>query len=192
MLITELLAGLGLGAKAVLGIGIAATSVTAAGVAIVLPPAADQATNQQNTEAPNTEKPASTVGGADAEVVADIDADIDAEPVTEESAAPSDGAPPPEAASFGTTVADDARDGGVDGQDIAAQAREQSQIGLATAGQTPAAGHVPTAVPTPAGPPSNPGVGAASKTPAAEHLPAGIPSGPPADSPAAGRPTGRP
>ena len=43
MLITELLAGLS--AKAALGLGIAATSLTGAGVAVVLPAAAEHATD---------------------------------------------------------------------------------------------------------------------------------------------------
>jgi hypothetical protein len=116
-------------------------------------------------------------------------------------------------ADFGNRVSTDARDGGVDGATISAEAQLSGQAnlpddvpaqapdsagrpespgqnGLDQANQTPAAGHVPTSVP--AGPPAGAGAGAstglgtASSTPAAGYIPTSVPAGPPATTPPAG------
>ena len=71
------------------------------------------------------------------------------EPVEDESeeVAPDEPTTLPPAASFGASVAEDARDGGVDGQEIAARARTKPSHGRETAAQTPAADHGPTSAP---------------------------------------------
>jgi hypothetical protein len=150
MLITELLAGLS--AKAALGLGIAATSITGAGVAVVLPAAADHATDHpaQVEPAPDTTVPqdvpptTATTTDDSAPEPTETDEPIGDEP---EDAATDEPTTLPPAASFGASVAEDARDGGVDGQEIAARARTKPNHGRETAAQTPAADHGPTPAP---------------------------------------------
>ncbi len=116
-------------------------------------------------------------------------------------------------ADFGGTVSTDARDGGVDGPTVSAEAKlngdvnrpadtpdgtdpdagrpaAPGQTGLDRANQTPAAGHAPTAVPTgrpaDAGTQSTAGRGTASSTPAAGRAPTAVPAGPPSSTPPAG------
>jgi hypothetical protein len=150
MLITELLAGLS--AKAALGLGIAATSIAGAGVAVVLPAAAEHATDHpaEVEPAPDTtvpqDVPPTTADATDESAPVAPKAD---EPTGDESEEPATDEPTtlPPAASFGASVAEDARDGGVDGQEIAARARTKPNHGRETAAQTPAADHVPTSAP---------------------------------------------
>lgn len=167
MIITELLAGLSVATKAAFGISMAtAAAVTAGGAAGVLPGPAQGAV-------------ATTV-----EAVTPFSFPEQADPKTE----------------FGGTVATDATDGGVDGPTVSAEAKLQGeanrpadtgstagrpaapgQQGLDQANSTPAAGRVPTAVPTgrpaTAGTQSSTGLDTASSTPAAGHVPTAVPSG---------------
>lgn len=162
MLISEFLLGLSVAAKAGFGVGIAAASVTAAGAAGALPPAAQHAVSTAVSAA----TPFSFPDKAN------------------------------ERADFGKTVSTDARDGGVDGKVVSDAAKGQGnglgvdnrpadpgQNGLDQANQTPAAGRVPTSVPS--GQPATPGsqgstgLDRANQTPAAGHVPTSVPSGPP-------------
>lgn len=150
MLITELLAGLS--AKAALGLGIAATSITGAGVAVVLPAAAEHATDHPSKVEPAPETtvpqdvPPTTTGTTDESEPVAPETD---EPNGDGSEGPATDEPTtlPPAASFGASVAEDARDGGVDGQEIAARARTKPNHGRETAAQTPAADHAATPAP---------------------------------------------
>ena len=114
-------------------------------------------------------------------------------------------------ADFGGRVSTDATDGGVDGEVISEEAKENGeanraddagrpeapgQTGLDKANETPAAGRVPTSVPAgkPATAPSAPtgtgsqsstGLDTAGDTPAAGYTPESVPAGPPATTPPA-------
>lgn len=110
-------------------------------------------------------------------------------------------------AEFGGTVSTDARNSGVDGKAVSADARanagasagaqpsDPGQNGLDQANTTPAAGHAPTSVPSgrpaSAGAQASTGLGVAGSTPAAGHVPTSVPAGPPASTPA-GPPAGPP
>ena len=112
-------------------------------------------------------------------------------------------------ADFGSTVSSDARDGGVDGATVSAEAKLRAeanqsaetdpdagrpaapgQNGLDRANQTPAVGRAPTAVPSgkpaTAGTQSTAGLDTAASTPAAGRVPTNVPAGPPASTPPAG------
>jgi hypothetical protein len=153
MLITDLLAGLS--AKAALGLGIAATSITGAGVAIALPDAGSHATGTH----PAIEQPApdTTVTEPTTEPTTEATtqpaADEDPQEAPDDAGTEGDDAAPPEetslpaAASFGQSVAADARDGGVDGQQISAEAKAKANHGREITGQTPGADHRPTSTP---------------------------------------------
>jgi hypothetical protein len=96
------------------------------------------------------------------------------------------GGEPNENAAFGQSVAEDARDGGVDGQEISERARAQAQERRA-AGQANRPEDVPPAdagAPDNAGPPadagsqSQSGLEKAGDTPAGGHIPSSVPGGP--------------
>ncbi|MDZ7679629.1 MAG: hypothetical protein U5K29_13895 [Acidimicrobiales bacterium] len=124
MLITEFLAGLTLTTKVVAG-GVAVVATTAAaGAADVLPTQAESAPEQSTEISVEGEAPADP---------------SDVVTVTDDSL--------PDAAEFGTRVAELAREGGVDGPSIAAKARTQGEVGLDKADSTPAADHRPEDVP---------------------------------------------
>ncbi|MFP5375580.1 MAG: hypothetical protein ACLGIO_02210 [Acidimicrobiia bacterium] len=164
----EFLAGLSVAAKAAFGVSMAAASVTAAGAAGVLPAPAQSAV----ANAVEAVTPFSFPDGAADE------------------------------AEFGERVSTDARDGGVDGRAVADEAKneggddeggrpaEPGQNGLDQANTTPAAGHVPTAVPAGrpdgAGSQGSTGTDRAGQTPAAGHTPGSGPAGPPAEAPPTG------
>jgi hypothetical protein len=153
-------------AKVAFGVGIAAASVTAAGAAGALPGPAQDALAAAVEAATPFSFPDSASDRAD----------------------------------FGERVSTDATDGGVDGQEVSEEAKENGdahraeggapedpgQNGLDRAGETPAAGHVPTSPPGSGKPASagsaDTGSDAASETPAAGRLPDAVPAGPPADA----------
>lgn len=107
-----------------------------------------------------------------------------------------------DSADFGKTVSTDARDGGVDGQEVSDAAKENGnrpsdpgkpsdpgQNGLDRAGETPAADHLPESVPVgsqgTAGSEASTGLDRAGDTPAADNLPESVPVGPSASTPPA-------
>jgi hypothetical protein len=98
------------------------------------------------------------------EVTDQVDVDVDGDEAKE----------PNENAAFGQSVAEDARDGGVDGQEISEAARAQAEERRA-AGQA----HRPenAGPPADAGSQSQTGLDRASDTPAADHLPTSVPGG---------------
>jgi hypothetical protein len=130
MMITEFLAGLTLTTKIVAGVGAVAVTGAAAGAAGVLPIQAESAIEH------------STETSTEADVSADP---ADVVIVTTETG--------DEASEFGARVAAEAREGGVDGPSVAAEARTQGKAGLDKADSTPAADHRPEDVP--AGPPAS-------------------------------------
>lgn len=165
--IGEFIAGLSVAAKAAFGVSMAAASVTAAGAAGALP------------------EPAQNAVSAAVETVTPFSFPDKAS----------------DNADFGKRVSTDARDGGVDGKAVAEDAKgngngegsrpaEPGQNGLDKANTTPAAGLVPTSVPTgqpaTAGSQSSTGTATAAETPAAGHLPESVPAGPPSETPPAG------
>lgn len=162
--VAELFGNLGMAAKAALGIGIVAAGITGAGAAGALPGPAQDALAAAVEAATPFSFPDSASDSAD----------------------------------FGDRVSTDATDGGVDGKEISEEAKENGdahradggapdepgQNGLDRAGETPAAGHVPTAPPA-GGQPDGTGPDQAGGTPAADHLPEAVPAGPPAENPPA-------
>lgn len=186
MVIAGFISGLSVATKAAFGISMAAASVTAAGAAGALP------------------DPVQHVVATAAETVTPFSFPDKAN----------------DNADFGGKVSTDARDGGVDGKAVSEDARENGdarrpegaerpegagkpeapgQVGLDAAGDTPAAGHAPTSVPSGSAPgsPAAAGLGTAGDTPAAGHTPESVPVTPPApptdpgapdDVPPAGQP----
>ena len=167
MMIAELLTGMSVAAKAAFGVTAAAAAVTAGGAAGVLP---------------------GPVQGA-------VSTGVEAlTPFSFPDRAN-------DKANFGGTVSTDARDGGADGRTVSAEAQLKAeaeanadagrpaapgQNGLDQANTTPAAGKVPTSVPSgrpaTAGTQATVGLDAASSTPAAGRVPAATPAVPPADA----------
>lgn len=90
---------------------------------------------------------------------------------------------PNENAEFGQSVAADAKDGGVNGQDISEQARQRAAE-RREAGQAHRPEGVGTQAPENAGPPADPGsqsqtgLEQANDTPAGGHIPGSVPGGP--------------
>lgn len=165
MIITELLAGLSVAAKAAFGIGMAGAAVTAGGAADVLPGPA-QAAVATTVEAVT---PFSFPGGAAAE------ADFGGTVATDAADGGVDGATVSAEAKL-QGDANRADDGSTSGRPAA-----PGQKGLDKANTTPAAGHAPTAVPggrpATAGTQSSTGLDTASSTPAAGRVPTAVPSG---------------
>lgn len=115
----------------------------------------------------------------------------DAEGAADGDTEGNEGNEPNENAGFGQSVAADARDGGVDGQQVSEAARAQAEERKA-AGQAhrPENAGRPTTSPTSPAPantvsPGQKGLDKAADTPAASHIPANVPGGRPAG---AGRP----
>lgn len=110
------------------------------------------------------------VEGTVEEVADEVDVDVNGDEANE----------PNENASFGQSVAEDARDGGVDGQEISeaarARAEERREAGQAhrpeDAGPPAEAGR-----PDDAGSQSQTGLDRAGDTPAASHIPTSVPGG---------------
>lgn len=105
--------------------------------------------------------------------VTDVEEDVDGDAEGEGS-----DHEPNENSAFGQSVAADARDGGVDGQEISAAAHARNE-------ERKAARQSPTPEPTEAGTEdagsqSQTGLDRAANTPAASHLPATVPGGKPA------------
>lgn len=168
MLIAEFIAGLSVAAKATFGVTMAAASVTAAGAAGALP------------------APAQNAVSAAVEAVTPFSFPDKAN----------------DKADFGGKVSTDARDGGVDGKEVSEDAKQNGeanradgagqptdpgQNGLDKANTTPAAGHVPTSVPSgkpaaagapAAGAQSSTGIATADETPAAAYTPEAVPGSP--------------
>ncbi len=170
MIIGEFIAGLSVAAKATFGISMAAASVTAAGAAGALPAPAQHAVSAAVEAATPFSFPDKANDHAD----------------------------------FGKKVSTDARDGGVDGKEVSEDAKHNGdahradgagkptapgQNGLDKANTTPAAGHVPTSLPSgqpaTAGAQGSTGLGTASGTPAAGHTPYSVPVGAPGETPPA-------
>ena len=169
MIIAELLAGLGVAAKAGIGLTAAAAAVTAGGAAGVLPGPAQGAVSA-GVEAvtpfsfPDRANAKADFGGTVSTDATDGGVD-------------------------GETVSADAKTNGEANAD-AGRPAAPGQKGLDQANTTPAAGRAPTSVPlgrpATAGTQATVGLDAASSTPAAGHLPAVVPAGPPASTPPAG------
>lgn len=168
MIIAEFIAGLSVATKAAFGISMAAASVTAAGAAGALPAPAQNAVSAAVEAATPFSFPDKANDNAD----------------------------------FGGKVSTDAHDGGVDGKEVSEDAKrngdahradagkptDPGQNGIDQANTTPAAGHVPTSLPS--GQPAtagagSTGLGTANGTPAAGHTPESVPVGAPADTPPA-------
>ncbi|HEX2699300.1 MAG TPA: hypothetical protein VHM89_03750, partial [Acidimicrobiales bacterium] len=161
----EFIVGLSVGAKAAFGISMAAASVTAAGAAGALP------------------APAQHVVSAAVEATTPFEFPDRAN----------------DKADFGKRVSTDARDGGVDGKVISEEAKHNGdahradgaghgnkptdlgQNGLDQANGTPAAGHVPTSLPS--GKPD--AAGSQAGTAGSGNAPDPVPAGPPTDTPPA-------
>jgi hypothetical protein len=175
MLVTEFLsglaaklAGLGLAAKLGLGVGVAAAAVGGAGAANVLPEPVQHAV----ATAVDTVTPFQFPDKADPHSVFGATVAADA-------TGASDGTPGVD----GQTVADAAKQQGAANQGTGADRANNSgatgSTGLDRANETPAAGHVPTSLPTP---PANPGTQSstgldrANQTPAAGHVPTSLPT----------------
>ena len=121
-------------------------------------------------------------GNADEEAVKALEKAAEAaKQVTEEDA--DESGEPNENAEFGQSVAADAKDGGVDGQEISEEARQRAAERRA-AGQANRPDGVGTQGPENAGPPadagsqSQTGLEKASDTPAGGHIPGSVPGGP--------------
>ena len=175
MVVAELLAGLGLAAKAAFGITAAAAAVTAGGAAGVLPGPAQHAV-AIGVEAVT---PFSVPDEADDE--ADFGARVSADAQ--------------EGGVGGSTISAEAklnadRNRAADPGRPADAGRPAApgKVGLDKANSTPALGHAPTAVPSgqpaTAGTQSSAGLGVAADTPAGAYVPES--AGPPADIPPAG------
>lgn len=134
----------------------------------------------------------------DADVEADVEADVDSEADVNEVEGVDpieDAGQPNENAAFGQSVAEDAQDGGVDGQQISDRARQMAEERKA-AGQS----HRPRATPeagadaTDAGSQRSSGLERAKDTPAANFLPGNTAGGPDTaeQRKPAGTPGGRP
>jgi hypothetical protein len=131
------LAGLGLPAKAV-GVAVALGVVGGAPAVAHVASQDDAPAAVESTTAPNTDPTATATPTAEptatptAEPTATPTAEPTATPTAEPTATPTPTKPGkgpgdlPSAATFGQSVAADARDGGVNGQEIAARAREKS------------------------------------------------------------------
>lgn len=168
-------AGLNAAAKGAVGLAVAAGAVGAAGGVPVLVDEVSGGTDEVAIVEPVTEdvvdddSPAEPAGEEPAD---DADAVTDPEDGTEEE--PTDGSVPgpdhelPAAAAFGQSVAADARDGGVVGQEIAERAKEAAQerrtaredapeTPEAPEGTAPDAGEPAAVVPAPAAPVEKPG-----------------------------------
>ena len=197
MIITELLAGLSVAAKAGFGITAAAAAVTAGGAAGVLPGPAQHGVattveavtpfsfpDKANVKADfgGTVSTDATDGGVDGKTVS-TDAKLNAEAkLNADANRPADPGQNGLDQANTTPAAGRAPTSVPSGQP--ATAGTQSSAGLTTAASTPAAGHVPTSVP--AGPPastppagagtqSSAGVTTAGSTPAADYLPPAVP-----------------
>jgi hypothetical protein len=164
MTVAELLAGLGIGAKAALGIGVAAAAVTGAAAAGVLPDAAQHSVaSTVNAVSPFPDLPDSTNGNADFGKKVSADA---------------------------TGTSDDTK--GVDGKTVSGDAAQKGlttanstpaaghvPTSVPNGSSDPGLGNVPTSLPptttvTP-GEPSSSGTGVASGTPAEGHVPTSVP-----------------
>lgn len=177
------LAGLGVAAKVTLGIGVATASVTGAGAAGVLPDPAqhmvatvvDTVTPFEFPDKPSSHSDLGANVATDATGASDGSPGVDGRAVAD--GAKTQGGPPPATPNAGGPA-------------------NQGLRGLDRAGQTPAAGTVPTSVPVGvANPVSQGSVGLdrANQTPAAGHVPTSVPtptSVPPQPSdPGTGSPT---
>ncbi len=177
MIITELLAGLSVAAKAGFGLTAAAAAVTAGGAAGVLPGPA------QHSVAATVEAVTPFSFPDEANVKADFGDTVS----TDATDGGVDGA----------TVSTDAKLNAELNRPAEAKLNADAnrpaspgQNGLDQANTTPAAGRAPTSVPSgrpaTAGTQSSNGLTTAASTPAGAHVPTSVPAGPPASTPPAG------
>ena len=133
MIITEFLAGLSLTSKIVAGVSAVAVTGAAAGAAGVLP---DQSEADLDT---GTEIAVEAEVSGDAEVPGREDGSVGPAPSASDVAH--------EAAEFGTSVAEDARDGGVDGSTVAGDAQAQGEARAEAGAETGAEASAEAGVP---------------------------------------------
>lgn len=129
------LAGLSAAGKATVGVVIAAGVV---GVAASAPAIADQFTGSDTPPVPGVTSSADPSESADGVETEKPEADATETPDAQETPDATESSRPrptdlPSAAAFGQSVAADARDGGVDGQEISQRAHAKNELRKATA-----------------------------------------------------------